>query len=117
MGSSSSTPNTGAGPQPATLDDDPTLAAAGLDVAVFTIFPQLVDAFAAESLLGRAQRRGLIRVGTHDLRDFTDDVHRSVDDAPFGGGAGMVMTPEPIFAAVEATAPPRPLLTFGHARR
>ncbi len=103
MGSSSSTPEADVG--------------AGLDVAVFTIFPQLVDAFAAESLLGRAQRRGLIRVATHDLRDYTDDVHRSVDDAPFGGGAGMVMTPQPIFAAVEATAPPRPLLMLGPAGR
>jgi tRNA (guanine37-N1)-methyltransferase len=56
-------------------------------------------------------------VATHDLRDYTDDVHRSVDDAPFGGGAGMVMTPEPIFAAVEATAPPRPLLMLGPAGR
>ncbi len=119
MDSSSSTPDADvdAGPQPAPPEADPALAAPGLDVAVFTIFPQLVHAFTAESLLGRAQRRGLIRVATHDLRDYTDDVHRSVDDAPFGGGAGMVMTPEPIFAAVEATAPPRPLLMLGPAGR
>ena len=82
MGSSSSTPDTGigTGTRPATSDADPALDPLGLDVAVFTIFPQLVDSFAAESLLGRAQRRGLIRVATHDLRDYTDDVHRSVDD-------------------------------------
>ena len=59
MGSSSSTPNTGAGPQPATLDDDPTLAAAGLDVAVFTIFPQLVDAFAALTRAAGGREAGI----------------------------------------------------------
>ncbi len=53
----------------------------------------------------------------HDPRDFTDDPHRSVDDTPFGGGAGMVLRPEPLFAAVEATDPPRPLFLLGPAGR
>ena len=86
-------------------------------VDVFTIFPKLVEAFASESLLGRARERGVLDVRTHDLRTFTTDVHRSVDDTPFGGGAGMVMTPEPIFRAVEAVDPPRPLFLLGPGGR
>ncbi|MCB0956579.1 MAG: tRNA (guanosine(37)-N1)-methyltransferase TrmD, partial [Ilumatobacter sp.] len=71
-------------------------------IDVFTIFPGLVDAFCAESLLGKARGAGLLDLRLHDPRDHTSDVHRTVDDAPFGGGAGMVMKPEPLFAAVEA---------------
>jgi len=82
-------------------------------VDVFTIFPALVDGFCAESLLGRARAAGLVDLRCHDLRAHTTDVHRTVDDSPFGGGAGMVMKPEPIFASVEAAAPPRPLLLLG----
>lgn len=78
-------------------------------IDVFTIFPGLVDAFCAESLLGKARSSGLLDLRCHDLRQHTSDVHRTVDDAPFGGGAGMVMRPEPIFASVEAADPPRPL--------
>ncbi|HEX4905042.1 MAG TPA: tRNA (guanosine(37)-N1)-methyltransferase TrmD [Acidimicrobiales bacterium] len=78
-------------------------------VDVFTIFPDMVEAFARQSLLGKARERGLLDVRVHDLRATTTDVHRTVDDAPFGGGAGMVLMPEPIFAAVEAVEPPRPL--------
>ena len=79
-------------------------------IDVFTIFPGMVEAFSSESLLGKAQERGLLDVRAHDLRAHTTDVHRTVDDAPFGGGAGMVLMPEPVFAAVEAVEPPRPLL-------
>ncbi len=86
-------------------------------VDVFTIFPALIDAFAGESLLGRARQRGVLDIRAHDLRAFTTDVHRSVDDTPFGGGAGMVMTPEPIFRAVEAVDPPRPLFLLGPGGR
>lgn len=70
-------------------------------VDIVTIFPQ---AFAPleVSMLGRARERGLLEVHLWDLRDFTTDRHRQVDDAPYGGGAGMVMKPEPFFAAVEA---------------
>ncbi len=78
-------------------------------VDVFTIFPELIHGYAAESILGRAAGAGLLEVRTHDVRDATTDVHRTVDDAPFGGGAGMVMKPEPIFASVRAADSPRPL--------
>ena len=86
-------------------------------IDVFTIFPGLVDGFASESLLGRARQQGTLDVRVHDLRDQTTDTHRTVDDSPFGGGAGMVMVPEPIFAAVEHVDPPRPLLYLSPAGR
>jgi tRNA (guanine37-N1)-methyltransferase len=79
-------------------------------IDVFTIFPDYLAGPLALSLVGRARDAGLLDVRLHDPRDWTTDVHRSVDDTPFGGGAGMVMMPEPIFAAVEAVQPPRPLL-------
>lgn len=86
-------------------------------IDVLTIFPAMVEAFAGESLLGRARRSGLLDVRVHDLRDVTTDVHRTVDDSPFGGGAGMVLKPEPVFATVEAVDPPRPLLLLGPGGR
>jgi tRNA (guanine37-N1)-methyltransferase len=79
-------------------------------IDVFTIFPDMIGSFAGRSLLGRAQDGGLLDLRVHDLRAATADPHRSVDDAPFGGGAGMVLMPEPIFTTVEAVDPPRPLL-------
>jgi tRNA (guanine37-N1)-methyltransferase len=69
---------------------------------VVTIFPKMVEAPLAEGIVGRAIARGLLDVRVHDLRDFTTDRHRVVDDMPFGGGPGMVLKPEPLFAAVEA---------------
>jgi tRNA (guanine37-N1)-methyltransferase len=78
-------------------------------IDVFSIFPGMLEAFFRESLLGKAQVKGVLDLRVHDLRAHTTDVHRSVDDMPFGGGAGMVLTPEPVFAAVEAVEPPRPL--------
>ncbi len=86
-------------------------------IDVITIFPDLVESFASASLLGRARRTGLLDVRVHDLRQATDDPHRSVDDTPFGGGAGMVLRPEPIFALVEAVRPPRPLFLLGPGGR
>jgi tRNA (guanine37-N1)-methyltransferase len=86
-------------------------------VDVFTIFPDLVDTFCAESLLGKCRTNGLLDLRLHDLREHTTDVHRTVDDSPFGGGAGMVMKPEPIFASVEAAQPPRPLYLLGPGGR
>jgi tRNA (guanine37-N1)-methyltransferase len=86
-------------------------------IDVFTIFPDMVDDFAGRSLLGKARERALLDVRVHDLRSVTTDPHRSVDDAPFGGGAGMVLMPEPLFAAVEAVQPPRPLFYLGPAGR
>lgn len=78
-------------------------------VDVFTLFPELISVYTGESILGRAASAGLLDVRTHDIRDATSDTHRTVDDAPFGGGAGMVMKPEPIVASVRAADPPRPL--------
>ena len=84
---------------------------------MFTIFPEMVEDFADRSLLGRARARGLLDVRAHDLRSQTRDPHRTVDDAPFGGGAGMVLMPEPLFACVEAAEPPRPLFLLGPGGR
>jgi tRNA (guanine37-N1)-methyltransferase len=78
-------------------------------VDVFTIFPEYLDAPLGVSLLGRARARGDLDVRLHDPRAVTTDVHRSVDDQPFGGGAGMVMTPGPLFEAAEAAGAARPL--------
>lgn len=79
-------------------------------IDVLTIFPDVIDGYASASILGRAQAADLLDVRTHDLRDAATDVHRTVDDSPFGGGAGMVMKPGPIFETVRAVDPPRPLL-------
>jgi tRNA (guanine37-N1)-methyltransferase len=80
-----------------------------MEIHVFTALPQILEAPLSASLLGRARERGLVDVRVHDLRHHTTDRHRSVDDTPFGGGAGMVLTPEPVFRAVETVQPPRPL--------
>ncbi|MGA2208514.1 MAG: tRNA (guanosine(37)-N1)-methyltransferase TrmD [Acidimicrobiales bacterium] len=88
-----------------------------LHVDVLTIFPEVVDSYCETSILGRARRQGVIDIRTHDLRIATRDPHRSVDDAPFGGGAGMVLAPEPVFAAVEQLVPPRPLFLLGPSGR
>ena len=84
-------------------------------IDVFTIFPELIDGYAGHSILGRAAAAGLLEVTARDLRAAATDVHRSVDDSPFGGGAGMVLMPEPVFAAVEAVDPPRPLILLDPA--
>lgn len=86
-------------------------------IDVFTIFPEFLEGPLRVSLLGRARDMGLVDVRLHDPREFTTDRHRSVDDTPFGGGAGMVMLPEPLFAAVEATSPPRPLFLLSASGR
>jgi tRNA (guanine37-N1)-methyltransferase len=86
-------------------------------IDVFTIFPGMVEHFADQSLVGRARAAGSLDIRVHDLRSCATDPHRSVDDAPFGGGAGMVLMPEPVFAAVEAVDPPRPLLYLSPAGR
>jgi tRNA (guanine37-N1)-methyltransferase len=69
---------------------------------VITIFPEFFDGILSQGLLKRAIETSRITVRLHNLRDFTDDPHRSVDDRPFGGGPGMVLKPEPLFRAVEA---------------
>jgi tRNA (guanine37-N1)-methyltransferase len=86
-------------------------------IDVFTIFPALVDTFCSEALLGKARNAGLVDLRCHDLREHTTDVHRTVDDSPFGGGAGMLMRPEPIVASIEAADPPRPLFLLGTGGR
>jgi len=88
-----------------------------LRIDVFTIFPDLVEHFCAASLLGRARRLGLLDVRVRDLRVAAADPRRSVDDVPYGGGAGMVLAPGPIFAAVEQASPPRPLMLLGPGGR
>ncbi len=69
---------------------------------VLTLFPGIFSGPLDESIMRRARESGLVEVHVHDLRDWAADKHRTVDDYPFGGGAGMVMKPEPLFAAVEA---------------
>ena len=69
---------------------------------IVTIFPAMVEAALAVCVVGRAIERRLLDVVVHDLRNFTTDRHRSVDDVPYGGGPGMVMKPEPIFRALDA---------------
>src|SRR3954447_23900811 len=86
-------------------------------IDVFTIFPDYLVGPLGASLLGKARERGVLDVRVHDVRDWTGDRHRSVDDTPFGGGAGMVMGPGPLFAAVESVDPPRPLLLCSAAGR
>ncbi len=81
-------------------------------VDIFTLFPEVVDAYLDASLIGKARAEGLLDLRVHDLRSQAAGVHRSVDDAPYGGGAGMVLMAEPAFAAVEAVDPPRPLLAL-----
>jgi tRNA (guanine37-N1)-methyltransferase len=76
-------------------------------IDVITIFPELVSGPLHASLLGKAVEAGVIEVRVHDLREHTDDPHRSVDDTPFGGGPGMVMRPDVWFQAVESLDPDR----------
>ncbi|MGE4566142.1 MAG: tRNA (guanosine(37)-N1)-methyltransferase TrmD [Acidimicrobiales bacterium] len=88
-----------------------------LQVEVFTLFPQMIDQYVGQSILGRATEAELLNVTSRDLRAEAKDPHRTVDDSPFGGGAGMVMMPEPVFAAVEQADPPRPLILLGPGGR
>jgi len=67
---------------------------------VFTVFPDVLSPYLAASILGRARQAGLLEVRLHDPRDYTTDRHRTTDDTPYGGGGGMVMKPEPLYAAV-----------------
>ena len=73
-------------------------------IDVLTLFPAMFSAYLGESILQRAQTAGLIAVNVHNIRDYATGRHRVTDEPPFGGGGGMVLKPEPIFAAVEAVA-------------
>lgn len=79
-----------------------------------SVFPEVFAPYLDASIMGRAQRAGILDFAAHDLRDWTHDRHRTVDDAPFGGGQGMLMKPAPIFEAVEALSAegPRPHVVF-----
>jgi tRNA (guanine37-N1)-methyltransferase len=68
---------------------------------IITIFPDIFDSYFNESIIKRAQNKGLIKINIHDLRDYTVDKHKTVDDSPYGGGPGMVMMVEPIYKAVK----------------
>ena len=82
-------------------------------IDVLTLFPEAVERYATTSVLGRAAERGVWELRVHDIRDATSDVHRTVDDTPYGGGAGMVMRAETIIDAVEGVADlPRPLIAL-----
>jgi len=78
-----------------------------LEFDLLTLFPEMVEGFFSSSMLARGQANGLIDIRTHQLRDWATDKHRKTDELPFGGGAGMVMKPEPIFAAVEQLRRPQ----------
>jgi tRNA (guanine37-N1)-methyltransferase len=98
-----------------TIDDHP------MRIDVFTIFPEVVEHYAESSILGRARAEGLLDLRVHDVRKGASDPRRSVDDTPFGGGPGMVLAPEPVFASVEAVAAdeglPRPLILLSPSGR
>lgn len=75
-----------------------------MQIDIITIFPEFVEAALSYSIVGRARERGLVQIRAHNLRDFTHDPHRTVDDYPYGGGPGMILKPEPFFEAAEAVA-------------
>jgi tRNA (guanine37-N1)-methyltransferase len=95
-----------------------------LEIDVLTLFPEMISGPLGASIPGRIQERGLVTIRTHDLREWGLGRHRSVDDAPYGGGAGMVMRPEPIAAALDQLRRPDSLIilldpggeTFRHER-
>jgi tRNA (guanine37-N1)-methyltransferase len=90
-------------------------------IDVFTIFPEVIEHYAEASILGRACSQGILDLRPHDLREAATDPHRSVDDSPFGGGAGMVLAPEPVFGSVESVSAaeglPRPLILLSPSGR
>jgi tRNA (guanine37-N1)-methyltransferase len=77
-----------------------------LEFDILTLFPEMVEGFLTSSMMGRGQQAGLVRAQAHQLRDWAEGKHQKTDELPYGGGAGMVMKPEPIFAAVEALRRP-----------
>ncbi|HKG25809.1 MAG TPA: hypothetical protein VKB09_09180, partial [Thermomicrobiales bacterium] len=79
-----------------------TSSSAPFQIDVFTLFPRMFAGPLDESILKRARERNLIRIEVLDIRNWTEDRHRTADDAPYGGGAGMVMTAPPVVSAVEA---------------
>ena len=88
-----------------------------MKVDVFSLFPEMIIDYTQKSILGRSIETGIIGVEVHDLRLATSDKHKTVDDTTFGGGAGMVLMPEPVFKAVEEVKPQRPLILLGPSGR
>ena len=86
-------------------------------IDVISIFPDMIEQFASHSLLGKARRDGAFALRVLDLRSAAVDLHRSVDDAPFGGGPGMVLAPEPIFETAERAEVTRPLILLSASGR
>jgi len=75
-----------------------------MQIAVLTLFPEMLEAVLSESIIGRARQNGLLSVNLINIRDFTQDKHNKADDSPFGGGAGMIMSADPIFRALDSQA-------------
>jgi tRNA (guanine37-N1)-methyltransferase len=88
-----------------------------MKIDVFSIFPEMISGYTQQSILGRSIDSGILEVSVHDLRLATSDKHRTIDDPPFGGGAGMILMPEPVFKAVEEVRPQRPLILLGPCGR
>jgi tRNA (guanine37-N1)-methyltransferase len=84
---------------------------------IFTLFPEMFRGPLDESIMARARARGLVEIALHNPRDATSDRHHIVDDYPYGGGAGMVLKPEPLFAAVTAVGAGGPIVLLGPAGR
>ncbi len=103
----------------ATQSEERASASGGitLRIDVLTIFPEFVAGGFNVGVIGRGVSKGLLDLRAHDLRRETTDVHQTVDASPFGGGAGMVLKPEPVFDLLEAEQPPRPLIYMGPAGR
>ncbi|MDR2981619.1 MAG: hypothetical protein LBV12_05160, partial [Puniceicoccales bacterium] len=72
-----------------------------LHIDLLTLFPRMIEGFLSESILGRAQENNLLSIAIRNIRDWATDKNKRVDDTPFGGGAGMVMAPQPLFVAIE----------------
>ncbi|MDP0500539.1 MAG: tRNA (guanosine(37)-N1)-methyltransferase TrmD [Verrucomicrobiota bacterium JB022] len=83
-----------------------------LTIDVLTLFPNMLNGFVSESMIGRAQKNGLIQVTAHQLRNWATDKWSITDDRPFGGGAGMLLKPEPLFAAIEELKKPQTVAVY-----
>jgi tRNA (guanine37-N1)-methyltransferase len=84
-----------------------------MEFHILTIFPEMFNGFMNESILKKAQGKGVIKITLHDIRDYSTDKHHKVDDTPYGGGAGMLFTPQPLFDCIEAVkkdAPKAPVI-------
>jgi tRNA (guanine37-N1)-methyltransferase len=83
-----------------------------MKIDILTLFPAMLQGFLSDSIIGRAREAGLLEIVVHNVRDWATDTHKVMDDRPFGGGAGMVMKPEPLFAAIEEIRGPESKTVF-----